>query len=101
MDRSSIGSPTYSVAKYLVTLLQPNIGLRSSYVKDSSDIIQNARGLEIGANDILVSFLVVSLFIQIPLHDTLQYMKDIFPENIIQLFHYYFTTSYFQWDKLN
>ena len=43
------------VAKYLVTLLQSNIGLTSSYVKGSSDFTQKARGLEIGANDKLVT----------------------------------------------
>ena len=42
--------------------------------------------LEIGANDILVNYDVVSLFTKVPLQDIRQYMKDIFPEDIIHLF---------------
>lgn len=47
-------------------------------------------------DDIIVSFDVVSLFTIVPVKETPEFIKQLFPENITTLFHHVLTTTYFQ-----
>ena len=63
---STIGSVTYNLAKYLARLLTPLVGQTDSYVKDSKNFAEFVRNLQIGDDEIMVSFDVKSLFTSIP-----------------------------------
>ena len=69
---SSVNSPTYNLAKYLVTLLQPHIEKTKSYIRDSTHFIQKISKLKTESNDILISFDVLSVFTKVPLAETLK-----------------------------
>ena len=96
---SAIGSPTYHLAKYLTTLLNPFIGRTDSYIRDSTHFIEKIKNISLGPNDILVSFDVVSLFTMVPVNQALQYINENFSNDIATLFRHCLTTTYFQWDK--
>ena len=44
---SSIGSPTYKLAKYINTLITPLVGLTPSYVKDSKHFADDIKTVQI------------------------------------------------------
>ncbi|XP_015439279.1 PREDICTED: uncharacterized protein LOC107194204 [Dufourea novaeangliae] len=68
---STIGFPTYNLAKYLTSILTPLTG------------------------DILVSFDVKSLFTNVPFNDNINILKDKIPDNLIPLVHHCLTSTYF------
>ncbi|KAJ4451782.1 hypothetical protein ANN_03254 [Periplaneta americana] len=96
---NAIGSPMYTLAKYLSNLLKPFVGKTSSYIKDSSHFIEKIQTLRTQPGDIMVSFDVVSLFTRVPIKETIELLKNIFPEDIVVLFQLVLTTTYFQWNE--
>ncbi|GJQ76212.1 hypothetical protein Trydic_g1953 [Trypoxylus dichotomus] len=90
--------PTYLLVKHLTTVLQPYIGGKPSYIRDSAHFVEKFRKIQLNLGDILVSFDVVSLFSEVPLVDTLRYIVDLFSQNITQPFKHCLRTSYFVWD---
>ena len=56
---TAIGSPTHELAK---ERLSPLVGKTSSFVKNSTDVVKTIKHMRVDANDIFVSFDVVSLF---------------------------------------
>ena len=92
-----LSSPTYDIAKYLSTLLEPHIGKTNTFIKDSTHFIEKLKEIHLEPEDRLVSFDVVSLFKKVPVNETLTYMDQIFPRNITNLVQHCLTTSYFQW----
>ena len=95
---SAIGSPTYKIAKHLSKLLQPFIGQTETFIKDSTHFIEKLKDIKLTPEDRLISFDVVSLFTKVPVEETLQYIKEIFPEDIATLFRHCLTTTYFKWN---
>ncbi|GJQ70125.1 hypothetical protein Trydic_g22595 [Trypoxylus dichotomus] len=91
---SAIGAPTYLLAKYLTALLQPYIGEKPSYIRNSALFVEKLRKIRFNPGDILVSFDVVS-FTKVPLVATLRYIAELFPPDITNLFKHYLRTSYF------
>ena len=96
---SAVGSPTYDLAKYLSSLLQPHIGQTDSYIKDSTHFISKIKDLVLEEDDLLLSFDVVSLFTKVPVKDTMERISEIFSEDISNLFKHCLTTTYFSWDN--
>ncbi|GJQ86424.1 hypothetical protein Trydic_g10332 [Trypoxylus dichotomus] len=50
---SAIGAPTYLLAKHLTTLLQPYIGGKPSYIRDSANFVEKLRKKRFNPGDIL------------------------------------------------
>ncbi|GJQ83759.1 hypothetical protein Trydic_g6791 [Trypoxylus dichotomus] len=92
---SAIGTPMYLLAKHLTTLLQPYIGGKPSYIRDSVDFVEKLQKIQFNPGDMLASFDAVSLFTKVPLIDTLRYIADLFPSYMTQLFKHCLRTSYF------
>ena len=96
---SAIGSPTYLVAKFLASLLRPHVGQTESYIKDSAHFIQKIGDLHLEPEDLLISFDVISLFTKVPVQESLQYISQLFRQDITEIFRACLTTSYFLWDQ--
>jgi hypothetical protein len=98
---SAIGSPTYNVSRYLATLLKPLVGQTDSFILNSSHFVQKLPNFQLSPGDILVSFDVESLFTKVPIMDTLDVLKDLFPTHglpldVLPLIQKCLTSTYFQ-----
>ena len=79
---SSIGSVTYKLSKWLVTL-SPLVGtISDSFVKNSEDLVCKLKSINVSYPYHLVSFDVVSLFNKVPIKDVLSFLPNILEENI-------------------
>lgn len=58
---STIRAPTYIVAKYLASLLEPRLSNASHHVRNAGDFVCTLDTFRVQTNDILVSIYVVSL----------------------------------------
>lgn len=65
---SFLRSPTYQLSKHLATLLYPLIGNSSSHVRNSKAFTDFIRTQVLMSDELLVSFDVVSLFTNVPIH---------------------------------
>ena len=63
---SFVNSPTYNVSRYLARVLSPVVGNTDNTVKNSQHFAEFIRGQTLDADQMLVSFDVVSLFTKIP-----------------------------------
>ena len=55
---SAIRSPTYSLVKYLMTLLKPHIGHTNSFVRDSSYFLERLVDVQLEPGDMLILSLI-------------------------------------------
>ncbi|PNF15534.1 hypothetical protein B7P43_G16534 [Cryptotermes secundus] len=92
---STIGSPTYRLAKHLAGLLRTYTGNGPRHVRNSMEFVHTLDSLHVDPHDIMVSFDVVSLFTRVPIKDTMGLLGRHFEENILRLFRHVLTTSYF------
>ena len=63
---SFVNSPTYGVSSFLAKILSPVVGNTEYTVKNSCNFAEFVRGKTLKADQVLVSFDVVSLFTNIP-----------------------------------
>lgn len=68
---STIGSPTYHLAKELARILTPLTGKSTSFVKNSAHFVNTISEVEIEDHNRLVSFDVVSLVTRVPIDEAL------------------------------
>ena len=61
-------SPTYQLSKHLATILSPLVGNSSSYVRNSRAFADFIKPPVLTSDELLVSFDVVSLFTNVPVH---------------------------------
>jgi hypothetical protein len=102
---SYINAPSYSLAKYINTLILQVTGFKPKYgIKNSIEFCNNLRNQTPPDNSILVSFDVKSLFTNIPVNESIQYLKEILDrqcnnheliEDIINLVNTCLKQSYF------
>ena len=73
---SQINSPTYDLARYVASVLQPLVGKTPSYVKDSRHFLNTIRSIQLEQNEIMVSFDVQSLFTNVPINECLTVIRE-------------------------
>ncbi|KAG8232876.1 hypothetical protein J437_LFUL011582 [Ladona fulva] len=99
---STIGSPTYGLAKLLQNALQPYVGDTPSHVKNSSHFIEILTKTRLKNTDILASFDVKSLFTCVPIEDSLKIVEKLterrLPKDYSHLIEFCLRTSYFLWN---
>ncbi|XP_039303541.1 uncharacterized protein LOC105205165 [Solenopsis invicta] len=98
---SNIGRPSYQLARYFTKPLQKLTGHNGSHIKNSIDFVNKITKIKTTTNDILVSFDAVSLFTNVPVHDTLDIIKksDKLPANFVPLIEHCLTSTYFQFQE--
>ena len=72
---STIGSPTYRLAKELARILAPLVGNSGHSVKNSKAFVDRIRNMETLPQDLLASFDVTSFFTQVPVDDALRVVE--------------------------
>ena len=82
---NTIGSPTYRLAKYLAGKLKRWVGHTDSFVKNSTDMVDEIKRARIKNEDTLVSFDVVSLYTKIPIEEAIKTIKEITDEETTEL----------------
>jgi hypothetical protein len=78
---SSISSPFYALAGFLQQILNPLTSNTDSFIKNSEHFIHSLKCIEMGGQDIMVSFDVVSLFTNVTVNEVLQVTKNLFIGN--------------------
>ena len=70
-----VGSPEYKLAKFLDTIIKPNISdehmLRSSY-----EFLEKLQEINLNSNQVMVSLNVKSLFTNVPLQEAIDLILD-------------------------
>ena len=108
---AAIGSPTFSLAKFVTSVISPLVGNTSSYVRNSTHFRDMILKETIDRSEMMVSFDVKSLFTNVPIDavlkitkkrldddTTLQDRSTLTPDEIIKLLRVCLTTTYFQYD---
>ena len=74
--QSTSGSVTYKLSKYIATILkQLNGKISSSYLLNTDNFVEKIRNVDL-RNKIMVSFDVSSLFTNVPIEDTFDFLKN-------------------------
>ena len=82
---SSTGSVTHRLSKYLASLLSPLLGsISHSHLINSDDFVSKVRGINL-KDKILVSFDVDSLFTNVPVEETLSFLRNHLQTNPLNL----------------
>ena len=92
---SFVNSPTYGVSSFLVKILSPVVGNTENTVKNSCHFAEFVRGKTRKADQVLVSFDVVSLFTNIPVDLAIKVATKRLRQNIIDLLSFCLNTTYF------
>ena len=105
---SFVNSPTYGVSSFLAKILSPVVGNTKNTVKNSCHFAEFVRGKTLKADQVLVSFDVVSLFTNIPVdlaikvatkrlrQDATLLQRTSLPvEDIVDLLSFCLNTTYF------
>ena len=75
---SSVGSITYKLSKYLVSVLNPLIGsISNSHIKNNVELVEKLNNVQVNSDFKLVSFDVCSLFTKVPVDDLLAFLPDV------------------------
>ncbi len=105
---SFVNSPAYGVLSFLAKILSPVVGNTENTVKNSYHFAEFIRGKTLNADEVLVSFDVISLFTKIPVdlaikvarkrlrQDVTLSQRTSMPiEDIIDLLSFCLNTTYF------
>ena len=68
---SSIGSPTYKLAKFLSSIIGPLVGHSDYHVRTTKEFVEYIRQQRIEDDELMVSFDVTSLFTNVPVNEAL------------------------------
>ena len=92
---NNFGAPTYQLSKYLAGFLNQLTGNSAHHVKNFFQFVQILESLRVQAEDLMVSFDVVSLFTNVPIVDSLELLSQHFEDDVLTLFKHALTSIYF------
>ena len=105
---SAIGSPIYSLAKFVTSIISPLAGTTSSFAKNSKHFMEMISEERVNGNKVMVSFDVKSLFTNVPVGEaldiihgklladnTLEKRTALTPSQIVKLLQICLMTTYF------
>ena len=92
---NTIGSPTYKLVKYLVGKLKHLVGHTDSFVKNSTDMVDEIKRARIKEENTLLSFDVVSLYTKIPIEEAIKTIKEITDEETTELVSVFLRSTFF------
>jgi hypothetical protein len=78
---STIDSPTYAIAKYIARVLHPFTGQSETYVKNSYHFTEIIKTIQLGPENMMISFDVESLFTNVPVDDAMEIIKTFTEED--------------------
>ena len=111
---SNCGSITYNAAKYLASILTPSVGKNFHSVKNTQELVNKLKGMEIPPGQKLVSYDVTALFTSVPVDKALEVITrklhedDNLPSHtelsitqIDELLDIYLNTTFFLYDGVH
>ena len=72
---SSVGSVTHATAKELARIIKPLVGGSQHHVRNNMDFIHSIEGIQMKADECMMSFDVESLFTSVPVEPSIQIIK--------------------------
>ena len=78
---SSVGSVTHATAKELTRIIKPLVGGSQYHVRNNKDFIHSIEGIQLTADECMMSFDVESLFTSVPVDPSIQIIKKLLEED--------------------
>ena len=78
---SSVGSVTHATAKELTRIIKPLVGGSQHHVRNNKDFIHSIEGIQLAADECMMSFDVESLFTSVPVEPSIQIIKKLLEED--------------------
>ena len=79
---SSIGAVTYQTAKELSKILKPLVGKSPHHVHNNEDFLQHLQGIQLGPDEVIISYDVKALFTLVPIQPALTIIKKFLEEDL-------------------
>ena len=78
---SSIGAVTYSTSKELSRILKPLVGKSPHHIHNNQDFMEHLKGIQLGPNEVMVSYDVRALFTSVPIQAALEVIEKLLKED--------------------
>ena len=78
---SSIGAVTYQPAKELSKILKPLVGKAPHHVHNNTDFLQHLNGIQLGPDEVIISYDVKALFTSVPIQPALTIIEILLEED--------------------
>lgn len=98
---NTIGTLTYEVTKHLAGLLSPLVGQCSHHIKNLVEFVNFLETVQSWHQLTCLSVFILFHSIHIPIHDTLLLLRPLFTEQVVRLFLFVLTSSYFLCDGVS
>ena len=73
---STIGSATYGIARFINEVLSQYVRNSETYIENTKYFLEEIKDIEIGEDEVMVSFDVKSLFTNVPTEDAVKTIED-------------------------
>ena len=78
---SSTGAVTYQTAKELSKILKPLVGKSSHHVHNNEHFLQHLKGIQLGPDEVIISYDVKALFTSVPIQPALTIIEKLLEED--------------------
>ena len=78
---SSIGAVTYTTAKELPRIIKPLVGKSPHHIHNNQDIMEHLKGIQLGPDEVMVSYDVRALFTSMPIQPALKIIEKLLKED--------------------
>ena len=78
---SSIGAVTYSTSKELSRILKSLVGKSPHHIHNNQDFMEHLKGIQLGPDEIMVSYDVRALFTSVPIQAALEVIEKLLKED--------------------